>query len=287
MIAHYSILSFLVRPEIQEKVSVGLLMFDEQKVFFAYSPKKLKAAKHLLSAPSLQLLTKILHNIENKINGSEAIYSTRYGFKVFHNCSIDRTFTHSYIDYMSRYSNNLLEYSKPKEVLLSLKEENFNILFRKYVDISTEPIVERKNLKPFDAIKTRFGDQISEHYATHVEITHDQVQNLIAPVRIDFSGRNEIDVYAHTIDMQATPTTITHHINSFVQLVATYKQNKVPMKDFVIAEEPAKEEQPKQHELWLQLRRSKLLNYLDLSESEKIIDYAEEHGVVPKPGIYK
>lgn len=38
---------------------------------------------------------------------------------------------------------------------------------------------------------------------------------------------------------------------------------------------------PKQHKIWEQLRSSSVLNYLDLSERETIIYYAEKHGVVP------
>lgn len=258
-----------------------MLLFDENEVYFAYSPNKLKVSKDLLSTSSFQILKKSLVGIENKIADNESEYSTKRGFKIFKNKVFDRTFSISYIDYLSKYSNNLLVFSKPKEIYVDLKYENFKALFKKYVDIIHEPQVEKIKLKPFDSIKEKYGSEIKEFYAIQQEITHEQVQNLITPVRIDFSGRNEIDVYAQTVDMEATPLTVTNHITSFVQLKATYENNGVEMKDFIIANEPSKKAFPKQHDIWQQLRQSSLLNYLDLSDSEKLIEYAEKHGVVP------
>jgi hypothetical protein len=81
--------------------------------------------------------------------------------------------------------------------------------------------------------------------------------------------------------MESGAASVASHINAFVQLKTTYSKNKVPMQDFFIAKEPTRELFPKQHDIWNQLRTSSLLNYLDLSESEAIITYAEQHGVVP------
>ncbi|QHS63275.1 hypothetical protein [Chitinophaga agri] len=53
------------------------------------------------------------------------------------------------------------------------------------------------------------------------------------------------------------------------------------MKDFVISQEPSKDVFPKQHDMWVQLKSSGFVNYVDLSESEDILIYAEQHGVIP------
>jgi hypothetical protein len=81
--------------------------------------------------------------------------------------------------------------------------------------------------------------------------------------------------------MESSYGSVGNSINAFVQLKTTYNKNNIPMQDFIIAKEPAKEQYPKQHDMWNQLRTSKILNYLDLSESEEIITYAEQHGVFP------
>jgi len=281
MITQYSILSVLIRPEIQEKISIGLLLFDTNDVYFSFSKNKLQVSRELLSNSSYKILKEILESIERKVETDNLKLSDKKKFKIYKNRITDNTFSTSYISYLSKYSNNVISFTNPKEIYLEINSQNFSSLFRKYVDDIIESAEVATKQKPVEYIKTQFGEKIKEHYDFNKEVTHEQVQNLIAPVRIDFAGRNEIDVYAQTVDMEAGPTTVANHINAFVQLKTTYQKNNVKMQDFFIAKEPAKELFPKQHDMWNQLRNSDILNYLDLSESEEIITYAEQHGVVP------
>lgn len=281
MATQYSILSVLIRPEIQEKISIGLLLFDSNEVFFSYSRKKLNASKYLLSGSSFKILKDILENIERKIEADNSNYSEKRGFKIFQNKIFDNTFSSSYISYLSRYSNNVISFTNPKEIHLDINSGNFKKLYVKYVDGIIEYAETIARIRPVEVIKTQYGEKIKEHYDVQKEVTPDIVPNLINTVRVDFVGKNGIDVYAQTVDMEATPSTVTNHINAFVQLKSTYEENNVPVKDFIIAQEPEKNKFPKQHNIWEQLRSSNVLNYLDLSESEEIIRYAEENGVVP------
>ena len=69
MLTHYSILSAQIRPEIQEKISVGFLMIGEQgEVIFEYSPNKLGIAKKLLTPNSYLQLKDSLNNISSMYN---------------------------------------------------------------------------------------------------------------------------------------------------------------------------------------------------------------------------
>lgn len=281
MATQYSILSILIRPEIQEKISIGLLLFDNNEVFFSYSRKKLNASKYLLSNSSFKILKDILENIERKIEADNSNYSKKRGFKIFQNKIFDNIFSSSYISYLSRYSNNVISFTNPKEIHLDISSGNFKKLYIKYVDDIIEYTETVAKAKPVEVIKTQYGNKIKEHYDIQKEVTPEIVPNLINTVRVDFIGRNGIDVYAQTVDMEASPSSVSNHINAFVQLKSTYEENNLPIKDFIIAEEPEKQKFPKQHNIWKQLRTSNVLNYLDLSQSEEIIRYAEENGVVP------
>ena len=281
MATQYSILSVLIRPEIQEKISIGLLLFDADQVYFSFSKNKLTAAKSLLTNSSFRILKDILENIESKIEADNSVYTDKRGFKLIQNKVFDNTFSSSYISYLSRYSNNVISFTNPKEISLDINSDNFKKLFIKYVDEIIEFTEPLHKVKPFEYIKTQYGEKIKKHYDINKEVTPHEVQNLITPVRVDFIGRNKIDVYAQTVDMEAGVPTVSNHINAFIQLKTTYLENNIPVKDFVITKEPEKQKFPKQHDIWRQLRNSNILNYLDLSESEKIIKYAEDHGVVP------
>jgi hypothetical protein len=281
MVTQYSILSVLIRPEIQEKISIGLLLFDTNEVYFSFSRNKLHVCKELLSAPSYKILREVIENIEKILDKEKAKNVQPKSFKIYKNDITENIFTAAYISYLSRYSNNILSFTAPKDIYLETTDQNFSSLFKKYVDEIIEAIELPSKLKPVDYIKDQFGNRIKEYYDFNKEITHEQVQNLITPVRVDFAGRNEIDVYVQTVDMEGGYGSVANSINAFVQLKTTYNKNNIPMQDFIIAKEPVKEEYPRQHDMWNQLRTSKILNYLDLSESEEIITYAEQHGVVP------
>lgn len=241
----------------------------------------------MLPASSFKMVKDVLESIENKIDSDYAKYSEKRGFKIFQNKIFDNTFSASYVSYLSRYSNNLIGFNSPKEIYLALNRQNFEKLFTTYVDEVIEFAEAPRKIKLVEEITDRYGNRLKEHYDINREVTPDKVKNLITPVRVDFTGRNEVDVYAQTVDMEATPGTVTNNINAFVQLKTSYIKNGVPVQDFVIAKEPDEKKYPTQHNIWQQLRHSNILNYLDLSESEAIVRYAEEHGVVPISRIEK
>ena len=68
MTTQYSILSVLIRPEIQEKITIGMLLMDEEKLFFDYSKRKLSIAKNLLSDNAFKSLKDALNNIQTSAN---------------------------------------------------------------------------------------------------------------------------------------------------------------------------------------------------------------------------
>lgn len=281
MVTQYSIVSVLIRPEIQEKISIGLLLFNENEVYFSLSKNKVHACKALISPASYKILKEVAENIESTIDKNKLTHSDLKDDKIYIGCVADNVFSPSYISYLSKYSNNVISYTSPKEIYLEINVDNFTTLFKKYVDEINETKEFVTRIKPIEYIKLQFGDKIKEYYDFNKEITHERVQNLITPVRVDFAGRNEIDVYVQTVDMEGSYVSVANSINAFVQLKTTYNKNNTQMQDFIIAKEPAKEQYPKQHDMWNQLRTSKILNYLDLSESEQIITYAEEHNVIP------
>ncbi|SFW67952.1 hypothetical protein [Chitinophaga sancti] len=281
MVTQYSILSVLIRPEIQEKISVGLLLFNEDHVQFAYSKNKLDAAKHLLPPSVFKMLDDILVNIARKLEGENSVYAKKKTFRIFTNRIFDNEFSTSYISYLSRYSNNTISFSEPKGIKLDINIQHFEKLFERYIDVIIRGAEETERLKPFDVLQNQFGNRINRHFDVNKTITPVQVPNLISNVKVEFAGKNGIDVYVQTFDMESNPQNVANHINSFIQLKTTYLKNKVKMHDFVIASEPDIQKFGKQHKLWKQLKNSNVLNYLDLNDSQKIIEYAEKNNVRP------
>ncbi|OQP53575.1 hypothetical protein [Niastella populi] len=140
MTTQYSILSVLIRPEIQEKISIGLLLFDANEVYFSFSGNKLLVCKELLSTPSYKILREIFENIEKILDEEKARNFQPKSFRIYKSAITGNIFTAAYISYLSRYSNNILSFTAPKDINLETNDQNFLSLFKKYIDEIIEAV---------------------------------------------------------------------------------------------------------------------------------------------------
>lgn len=253
-----------------------MLLFDNETVHFEYSKRKLAACKNLLSGNSYKLLKEVIQVISNKAERS-AFDCTQV--PVNENSRLPNPFTVQYIGYLSRYSNNLLGFSEPQSILLPNSIEVFDRLYFKYVDLHQSSKADSHPLKLIESVMQRHIN-IDMFYGVNVEIDHDYIPGLVAPVKVDFSGRNEVDVYAQVIDMNQNSARIAVHVNAFAQLLQACNENDKTVQNFLIATEPDRK-MAKQFDIWQQLRESRKFNYLDLKESERLIEYAQQHNVKP------
>ena len=99
---------------------------------------------------------------------------------------------------------------------------------------------------------------------------------LILPVKMDLMGKNEKEVFAQSIDMTKTLRSIENGVADLLHINRALPNAK----QFIIASEPDKSNEVN-HRVWDNIRDLNEFEYVDLSESEKITDYALKHGVIP------
>ena len=130
MQAHFSILSASIRPEIQEQLAIGLLLVGSNSVYFDFSKTKLTILNELLTPQALKYLKDTVKQI------SQASSNEKEKFKGLSNESrtISKSFSLGYLEYLSKYSNNLLTFSSPKTIELPADDALFKLLFKKYID---------------------------------------------------------------------------------------------------------------------------------------------------------
>lgn len=107
----YSIIYAIIRPEISEQVSLGLITVFGEQVNVRISRNKLKVLKGLFPEKEYRFISRVVGQM------------TRNG-------SIDSICT---IDYLSRYSNNLIAFSPLAGIDVEPTKSNQDRLFRKYV----------------------------------------------------------------------------------------------------------------------------------------------------------
>ncbi|MBO7140205.1 MAG: hypothetical protein J6W19_06525 [Prevotella sp.] len=107
----YSIIFGVLRPEISERISLGLIIIDGKEVNIRYSVKKLHALRGLFSKAEYEFVEKVLRTM-----------------------SREKTIrTVEDISYLSRYSNNLLSLSQLQVIDLAPTKASKDWLFRNYV----------------------------------------------------------------------------------------------------------------------------------------------------------
>ena len=112
----YSIIYAVIRQEISEQLSVGMIILDGSKVDIRYSEDKLNALKYLYPRVKYEFVTNAMRSLpqNNAIKGKKDI------------------------DYLSRYCNNLLTLSPLRTIDLEPNDANKDWLFSNYVYASNE-----------------------------------------------------------------------------------------------------------------------------------------------------
>lgn len=270
----YSILSVNIRPEINERLSIGLLMICGEKVLFRYSSSKLSVIQKLISKEVYKATQNYLKLVETSVSSNEAISSNKNEFQLKIESKYDRLFSEQYIEYLSRYNNNLISFSKPNFVDLEANEQIFGLLFNKFIDLeeNTDQVVIRR----IDRFKKQYYPHVKSFFNIEQEINSTQYSGLFTPVKIDLMGKNDIEVFGQSIDFEKKVYSIECNIGILLQLNRALPNAK----QFVIGYEPDKNLEIN-HRVWNNIRQSSEFEYVDVSEAEKITEYAINHGVTP------
>ena len=107
----YSIIYGVIRPEISEQLSLGLIIVDGDNVKVWYSIEKLNALQGLYTKSEYDFV----HRVMKSISSDNVIQST------------------DAINYLSRYSNNLIAVSSLQDIDLDSSQESQDWLYRNYV----------------------------------------------------------------------------------------------------------------------------------------------------------
>ena len=107
----YSIIYAVIRPEIAERISVGLIFVEGGKVDIRYSQQKLDALRNLFSQKEYEFVSQVVSSMPN--NGKIKNVND--------------------INYLSRYSNNLIAVSPLQSIDIEPTEQSKIRLFQNYI----------------------------------------------------------------------------------------------------------------------------------------------------------
>jgi len=311
MKSFYSILFFVTRPVLDEKISIGLFGVCDQKVFFRYSLDKLKITKDLTYSNTFNIIKSSLNSFDGYFN-YKFIEDDNLLFKLkpldhylgappfsFELKGIDdpksefdkalsTKLNYKYFEYLNNYTNNSLQFSKPKTIDAELNEELFEILFKKFVFESKENKENKTEKKEAitHTIKSKINPKIEDRVNIDINLTSDNIKNLIVPTSVWFIGKNDTEVTGEIIDFNKRTYDLENTISKYLNLIRALKDSKgkhlkrFDPKHFLVGKEPDKSNSIN-HKIWKELHVLEQIDYVSTNETGKIKSYLEEHDVEP------
>ena len=274
----YSILYVNLNTTLNARVSIGVLVSNGSKNYFKFSSDKLSAFKGILNSERYGLVKSYLKSIDKEIVSDNIVDSNKLFIKRdFKNDWINE----SYLVYLSRYSNNIIQFSEPKTIDVDLNDNTFKRIFEKYIfkfsnDTNVEP-----EFNVYSIVKKQLFPKIQEKVNIEKTLTSDDFENLFAPIDIDFIGVNGIPVAGQTIDFEKSHYYLENDVTRFVSLTKAIElEGDSRGKYFVLGREPQKRVN-KNHLLWEHIRDTEFLEFVDISEVGIIEDYIQKNNVRP------
>lgn len=274
MPTYFSILQAILRPETGEYLAIGLLVVGEGHHFFEISEEKLKAAKSLLTSGSARLLNASIHDLEHTLrpvsDSNRELFSAAHPFTDI-----------GYLDYSSRYHNNLLRFTAPEVIQFPADRTHFSRLFELYVyngDPGRPALAEA--VSPFEALKEEFYPKIMDRVNLNVELTTEHVASLFMPTHVNLIGKNDILVVGREILFAKRSYNLGNDLKEVYTLIKAIEEDFDPPQVFLIGDEPPRE-MVRSHTMWQDMRNSRFLEVVPVAETAQIEEYVKEHHVEP------
>lgn len=268
----YSILSAVIHPVSGEKISVGLLLSDGIRSLFDFSENRLSLLNSLVDKETKKFIRHYLKSIELVL---DKIDINQDQLTILDEAGKNLVVNESYISYLSVYNQNVISFSKPVSINVKVEEQVFTTLFSKFIDEETN--VKSHIKSHFQLIKSDFFPRVKNYYSVEKEITPDRFKQVLLPVSIDLLGKNDKYVTGQFFDLEKSVYHIKNDLYDYNQVSQIIKSGK----KFVVSAEPDKSKFPQQHYFWNELAKIKSHTFLDISELERIEEYAKKHGVKP------
>jgi hypothetical protein len=270
----YTIIYAGTKPQYDEKIGVGLLCMAGNELYFHFSKAKLTIISGLLEPAAKKMLLTSLKSMETYLiqvqEGS--------GFLGHQDPLV---VTENYISYLHRYSHNLIQFSAPRTMDVSMNRSDFELFFQETIFRHEDfEDVKQKTGKPLDYFRKTLKPTLIEYVNTDFEVTSDFISTLVTPVSVDLFGKNGAYVAGQSFDFSKQYTELKKEVNAFMYLTTQTESIDKAAKCFVIGEEPAKAEN-RNHQLWKILSVSGTVEFVPLNELDRIEDYLIRNDVKP------
>lgn len=274
----FSIIYLTLNASLKEKISIGLIMANSEDVKFKISDTKLGIVKQLIPIQNYSFLKSYFKNLNNDLN-SEFDNIDLLNLK---NDIPKNWVNEKYFSYLHRYSNNIVNFSEPREIDINFDNSTFLKLYENYVFNNDEVIIGKKSKQDIvKIVKTKLYSKIKSKVNLDVDIKPSDFKELISSVNVNFIGENGQIVAGQAIDFSKRYVDLERDLTKYISFTKAVDFEKGGGHYFLVGKEPKKNLAQKNHSIWKHIYESNIVDYVPLNETDKIKDYIDLKGVHP------
>lgn len=278
MKSFYSLIKISPNSLSDDKLTVGIILFDGNHYKEKFSVAKTNLAKSLVDI-NKDLIDFVIKEIKNKIKETNALIKQSkddlFGYDV-----IDS----EYFKYLNSYSNGIFKFSKPNYIAGAVNDSSFKKLYHLFVDS------KEKNEKSNEIVilEKEFYKRVNHNLIKRVEgkihtniILDSHIIPATSTFKLDCIGKNGTLIGAKSLSFTQTKETLQKTVNNYIsviaQLSASYSQDLRSNMFYLIADEPTKKSSY-ESSYWNQLRKNeKIFRVIPSSESGEVADTVERN----------
>jgi hypothetical protein len=270
----YSLIKVSPNPAAGDLLTIGIVVADQSGVFVKLSDNKLKTAHSLLTENSA-LINFIIKQITHKsIEANKLIAENKT--LLFEN---NHLFNPEYFGYLSRYSNNLIQFTQPVALFDTITPESVEKLFCLFVDseIQIESKVDNKETIFIEKIERNLVSRVKNRVHTNFYFDDKIIPSLYFRFEMDCIGLNGVITGAKSLYFNKSQQTIHTQVSDYITLITEIekKYNKEADNNFyLIADEP--ERNAKEHLLWEKVKSLKKIKLVTSDDTDEVAEYIEK-----------
>lgn len=270
----YSLLKVSPNSLAGDLLTIGIIVASQTTVFVKISSNKLKVVHSILKENAI-LVDFFIKQVRLKASESNKLISENNTllFEKSHIFSLD------YFNYLSKYSNNLIQFTKPTALFDTINSENVERLFCLLVDseIQTETKVDNNLELAFESkIEKNLVERVKNKVHTHICFDDKIITSLYFRFEMDCIGLNGAFTGAKSLYFSKSKETIHTQVSDYITLITEIekKYNKEGNNKFyLISDEP--EQNSKEHLLWEKVRSLKKIKLITSADIEEVVGYIE------------
>lgn len=198
----------------KEKVLIGLMVVTSDKIWYAYSQKKLKLVKQVLGPASYQLAKFTLSQIGEKVNLENKKAHASFGLLELN----PTVFGTDYFEYLKKYANNGILFDTPQDLSFAMDEDSFHTLFLNWVgDFEMGADNKPSFHSHIQGLLKKYP--IQDKADVGLKISPYQLPGLNADTHVNLIAQNGAVLAMETVDFTSSLSTIGLTLNSFEVLL--------------------------------------------------------------------